>query len=277
MSITKTELNQNEFRVVGISRSGNHAIINWILSQIKGTYCFLNCAEPKYNPFESARPLSLGGKTYETNMASFDLESEKRGDFLNKDFLLYSYEDCFLGSLDHKMFKDHREEWVGKSTLKKNIIILRDPINLFASRLKANLLQGHYSHGAKPITLLTLKRIYKQHANQFLGRKTYLKNSVGINFNSWTMDKNYRKSITDELGIPFTDDGFDEVSGVVGGSSFDGMKFSGNANEMKLHNRWEEYKEDEKFIDLFDLELLDLAEEIFGTTPAVAFFRSKIE
>jgi hypothetical protein len=50
--------NRNEWRAVGMSRSGNHAIIQWLLAQAKGRTCFLNCTEPKNNPF--ARPRCLG-------------------------------------------------------------------------------------------------------------------------------------------------------------------------------------------------------------------------
>jgi hypothetical protein len=51
-------LNRVEIRVIGMSRSGNHAIIDWVLSQARGRMCFLNCAEPGTNPFRSARPVS---------------------------------------------------------------------------------------------------------------------------------------------------------------------------------------------------------------------------
>ena len=57
---TKPHVNENEIRVVGMSRSGNHAIINWILQGIRGPYCFLNCAEAGHNPFAWARPLKPG-------------------------------------------------------------------------------------------------------------------------------------------------------------------------------------------------------------------------
>lgn len=267
---------RNEFRIVGISRSGNHAIINWIIRQIQGKYCFLNCAEPKHNPFRTARPLSMEGKVFETNIDNFNLEKEKEKDFSEKDYLLYNYEDCFLGPLNNKAQAADRAEWVGISEVKKDLLILRDPFNLFASRIKAGLMRGHYTHyGVKPISLLTIKRIYKQHAREFLGEKNHLKNKVPIKFNSWTSDETYRREITEALNIPFTDEGLQDVPSVAGGSSFDGRTLSGKGNKMNLNSRWKKYANDEEYWSLFDQELIDLTTEIFGEIEPVKFLIKK--
>ncbi|MEX0649293.1 MAG: hypothetical protein WEA56_00115 [Balneolaceae bacterium] len=269
-------IHKKEFRFIGMSRSGNHAIINWVIHQLNGMYCFLNCAEPKQNPFVTARPLNEGGLTYKTNIPSFDLQREQKGEFSEKDYLLYSYEDCFLGPLSHRDFRKNRDRWIGKTSVGKNLLILRDPFNLFASRIKSNLLLGHYTHGTKPISPLTLKRIYKQHAAEFLGERNYLKNKVPVSFNSWASDTGYRKKLTEQLGIPFSDKGFEKVSKVAGGSSFDGMKHSGNANRMNLHSRWKEFSAEEKYWNLFDDELIELTRKIFGNIPPVKYYNRYI-
>lgn len=267
---------KNEFRFVGMSRSGNHAIINWVLDQLEGEFLFLNCAEPKFNPFASARPLKLGGKNHLTNIENFNYKLETQGYFNTKDYLLYSYEDCFLGGLNHSGFKKNHNKWVGRSATQKDILILRDPFNLFASRIKSNLLKGHHSHGAKPISILTLKRIYKQHAKEFLRKKNNLKNLVPVNYNRWTKSEEYRKNLAFRLGIEFTDNGFNQVSNVAGGSSFDGIKLSGQAHRMDLHNRWKNFAHDEEYWELFDGELVDLTFEIFGEIPPLHFYHEKI-
>lgn len=270
-------INKEEFKFIGLSRSGNHAIINWIIEQINGSYCFLNCTEPKYNPFTSARPLNDEGITYTSNIPDFNLEQEQSGNFSKKDYLLYSHEDCFLGSVNHRLFQQNKQEWIGETENSKNILILRDPFNLFASRIKANLLLGHHTHGARPISFKILKKIYKQHAKEFLGKKNNLKNKVPINYNHWVQNEEYRKSIAEELKIPFSDKGFEQVSNVAGGSSFDGVELSGNANRMKLHDRWKNYEHDESYWELFDDELVDLASEIFGDIPPAQHLQKKSE
>lgn len=127
----KKIINGNEFRVIGMSRSGNHAIINWIIQQVKGRYCFLNCVEPKTNPFCTSRPLSHD-ITYLTNYDEFDLTAEQEGLFSVKDYLIYSYEDCFLGMVCGDEFEERHDEFVGCSRRRIDILILRDPFNLFA-------------------------------------------------------------------------------------------------------------------------------------------------
>lgn len=263
----------NEFRFVGLSRSGNHAIINWVIRQLDGRYCFLNCTEPKFNPYFTSRPLSGEGKTYQTNIEDFALEKEQQMQFTQKDYLLYNHEDCFLGPLEKSGQSENIDSWVGGSRTRRDILIIRDPFNLFASRIRAGLIPSEYTpRGAKPTSILTLQRIYKQHAREFLGKKNYLKkNKIAINFNSWSTDKDYRRNFTDQLGIPFTDKGFREVADVAGGSSFDGLALSGNAHKMNIHSRWKQFASDKEYWALFDPEIIDLARKIFGEIPPLQF------
>ena len=266
-----------QLRIVGLSRSGNHAVINWILHQLQGKYCFLNCTEPKYNPYYTSRPLSAEGDSYKTNIEEFDLEAEQQGNFSQKDHLIFSHEDCFLGNMETKKNREQLEEWVGKAEEKQNILVLRDPFNAFASRVKSGLIQGHHTHhGAKPISTLTLRRIYKQHAKEFLRQKKNLKNLVPINFNQWNSSVEYRRKIADELGLDFSDEGYKKVTETAGGSSFDGVEFSGNPHKMNLQDRWENYKDDETYWELFDAEIADYSEKIFGNTPALQYYREHV-
>lgn len=268
---------KNLIRIVGLSRSGNHAVINWILHQLHGKYCFLNCTEPKFNPFYTSRPLSEEGNTFKTNIESFDLEQEQQGNFSEKDHLLFSHEDCFLGNMDKKKQREQLEDWLGKAEEKRNILVLRDPFNLFASRVKSGLIQGHQTHhGARPISTLTLRRIYKQHAREYLGKKKNLKNLVAINFNNWNSSLEYREKIANKLNLEFSDEGYKKVEKTAGGSSFDGTAFSGAPHKMNLQDRWKKYKDDESYWELFDAEIADLSEEIFGDTPALQYYKAHI-
>src|SRR3954463_829192 len=92
-----SDVNVTEIRVIGMSRSGNHAIINWILAQARGRTCFLNCAEPGTNPFVSARPLTPELPGWRASYEDFEIEAERAGRFSRKDLLIHSYEDTFLG------------------------------------------------------------------------------------------------------------------------------------------------------------------------------------
>ncbi|MBK6265580.1 hypothetical protein JKA74_11075 [Marivirga sp. S37H4] len=262
---TNDIVNKNELRVVGMSRSGNHAIINWIIQQLNGRYCFLNCAEPKTNPFYTARPLHQEA-TYRANYNGFDLEAEKVRNFSKKDYLIHSYEDCFLSMLNHKTFEEQHDAFVGPSENRLDILILRDPFNLFASRIRSGLYKEK-KPGAQ-VTPLTARRIWKQHAREALGLKRHLQQKkIVINYNLWVFDPEYRQNIAIQLGLAFTDNGFHEVSDVAGGSSFDGLKFENRAGNMKVLDRWKHYVDDPAYKMIFDDELIDLSHQVFGHIP----------
>jgi hypothetical protein len=251
-------VNQTEYRVIGMSRSGNHTIINWLMSQIRGRVCFLNCAEAKTNPFLSARSLHHG-RSYAVNYPGFDIESERQGQFSPKDYLIHSYEDCFLGSICHNLFERNHDRFVGRSRQRFDILILRDPFNLFASRLKS---------GYSGVPMATATRIWKQHAREYLGIREHLAyNKTLINYNIWATDRSYRRQIAGALGLEFTDAGFDRVAHCGGGSSFDGTDFDGRASAMGILERWKHFIDDLEYRCIFEPQMVALSHQIFGHIP----------
>ncbi len=253
-------INQKEFRVMGMSRSGNHAIINWILRQAAGRNCFLNCAEGKTNPFVSAREAD-NGLPYEANYAEFEWEREQSGLLTQKNLLIHSYEDSFLGYVCHPLFEQNHDQWVGASKARYDLLILRDPFNLFASRLYADL---------SALSLSTAVRIWKQHANEFLGlRRTMNQQRILINYNRWATERSYRAQLAAQLGLHFTDAGISTVHRTAGGSSFDGYRYDGDASKMRVLDRWKVYQHDPHFRQLFDRDMVNTARRIFGPLASV--------
>ena len=249
-----------------MSRSGVHAIINWITAQIDGRYCFLNCLELKKNPFHAARPLK-SGIPYLANYASFDLEREQQGSLSRKDYLLYNYEDCFLGMVCNDEFEAQRDAWVGRSARQVDVLVLRDPFNLFASRKKADFVNPDKAE-RYVVSWKTARRIWKQHAREFIYGRRYLSNErVLISYSDWVTDWSYRRRIARKLGLVFTDAGFESVAKCAGGSSFDGTKYDGRADQMNVLQRWTHFQHDEQYRELFDEEMLHFSEEIFGRIP----------
>lgn len=261
-------INRNEWRIIGLSRSGNHAVINWLLAHLEGRFCFLNCVEPKHNPFECARPMGSGA-LYQINYDQFDLQAEQQGVHSPKDYLLYSYEDCFLGLLRHAPSEVCHDRWVGPSGQRRDLLILRDPFNLFASRIHFGLDQipHHRALG-----------IWKQHARDALGIRRYLPASrLWISYNRWVTSERYRREIAGQLGLSFTDAAIDEVADTAGGSSFDGLKHHRNASKMKVLERWREFADDEDYWRLFDEETIRLSTALFGPPPRERELSSQAE
>lgn len=247
-------VNDTEIRVIGMSRSGSHAIINWILRQWPGRCCYLNCAEPGTNPFVSARPLD--GETCWRANYDLDYEAELAGRLSRKDLLIYNFEDTFVGPLGRADVEQRHDADVGRSARRIDVLVLRDPFNLFASRIKSGY--GSVSHAVA-------FRIWKQHAAEFLRRRHLKLNPVvPISFNRWACDRAYREQIAAALGMPFTDDGFETVPSVARGSSFDGVRFDGAASRMRIESRWRHFADDERYVRLFDARTIELSNEIFG-------------
>src|SRR3954454_14374775 len=123
-------VNRTEIRVVGMSRSGNHAIINWILAQSPGRTCFLNCAEPGCNPFVSARPRTPELPGWRASYPDFCIEAEPAGWLSRRDLLIHSYEDSFLGPFKMPENDDRHDGPLGSAVHRIDLLIPRDPRNL---------------------------------------------------------------------------------------------------------------------------------------------------
>lgn len=256
-------VNELEMRVIGLSRSGNHGIIDWILAQTTGRYCFLNCVEPKQNPFRSARLLEHG-RSYRTTIRNFALEREATGEFSPKDLLLYSYEDVYLGAVAHPSFEAMREHYLGTSSSRINVLILRDPFNLLASRIRSGLFDNRYIWGEKVVTHRMAMRIWKQHAREFLQSRRLPGRTVGIVYNRWARDPGYRRAILERLGLPLRDSRAPRVARVAGGSSFDGLRHIRSPHQMNVHRRWEQFAADTTFASYFDASSIQLTRRLFG-------------
>jgi len=248
-------INALEVRVVGMSRSGNHAIIDWILAQASGRTCFLNCAEAGHSPFATARPLSDGGPAHRVSFEGFDPEAERCGRHAPKDLLLHSYEDTFLRALQ-------REVDVGTSARRVDVLVLRDPYNLVASRRASGV--GHVSESVA-------LRIWCQHAREFLGERRHLgPDRLPVSYNRWVAEPAYRRAIAERLGLRHDDRSLRRVPACAGGSSFDGVAFHGRAQEMGVLERWRAFGHEPSYLRLFTSEVRALAERAFATGAALA-------
>ena len=125
-------INNVEFRIVSLARSGHHGIINWIIGQCPGRVCYLNGAKPGMDPY-----LTYVSKDLKNISEQEFLEDrEKKTKTSKKDYLIYSYEELPLQEIFSEDAKSYHDKHLGKSSKRFDILILRDPYNYFASRLK---------------------------------------------------------------------------------------------------------------------------------------------
>ena len=247
-----------------MSRSGNHAIINWILAQASGRVCFLNCAEAGTNPFHTARPLDGDGVAFKANFP-LDLAAEQRGEHGAKDLLVHSYEDTFLRPLAYT--PPQREALTGSALQRMDVLILRDPYNLFASRLAS---------GMGSVSSHVAARVWCQHAREFSGSRSHLRRDlVTVDYNRWATSHSYRRGVSHRLGLEFDDASSRHVPVTAGGSSFDGTTRDGAAGSMAVLDRWRGFMHDPAYRAVFNDTVHRLSRHIFGVTPATEAFASR--
>lgn len=246
--------------IYGLKRSGNHGIINWLLGQ-DHFFLFANNIIP-------IAPIIRGEEIVPKPRAIEPWLKERvfcgRKKLLWPIFKLYPDIWSFAASLedhslDTKFFK-------GESPETAELLILRDPFNLFASRVKKAFNIEHDAYpreiGGELNRTITL---WKSHAREFLGETNQLRNAVFVYFNAWFSDQNYRRQISKQLNLRFSDKGFSCVSSIGGGSSFDSTAFDGRSIKMAVLNRRNQLtKRERRLFDdiLSDPDLTELAQRV---------------
>jgi len=263
-------INEKDIKIIGMQRTGNHAIVNWIYSQCDELKCVLNHIPINRNPFIA---FSKKGTVKEFNQnfkQKLNITAERLGFFAPKKLLIYTYEDEIIQDVFNKFSEKKHNSWVGASKTRYELLIIRDPFNLFASRLKRddNNIKNKYSlrntqQRDKVVNL------WKNHAKEFLGdTDSMTHNKICVNYNTWFTDKKYRRNLAETLNIDFTDESINEVLHIGGGSSFDRTELNNEASKMKVLERWKAFAEDEGFISIFqDQEIIELYKRIFAGTP----------
>lgn len=209
----------------GMKRSGNHALARWIQAQTRG---------PFFNNVVPTTPiiLGLGPARYPVTYGALDvvdryISGHEEATGCAEDTIV-SVEDHRLDVLDHTSFP--------MPVL--NLLIVRDPWNLFASRIK-KAFSVHKPQYPRSMGFLMERviNIWKSHASEFLGRTNTLPDATMVSFTRWFSDEAYRRRLAARLILDFDDAEYYAVSAIGGGSSFNGMAYDGRANEMDVLNR----------------------------------------
>ena len=207
------------FLVHGMKRSGNHAIIEWMLAQDHFVFC---------NNLIPVAPILRGEKSLPAPRDFTAWEREKLGEGKADRLLCASLEDH---ALNVRPF-----EQLPTGTVQ--VLIVRDPANFFASRIRKSRSIDHpaYPREAGPL-LARVVEGWKVHVREYLGLTSTLTNRVGVSFNAWFTDPDYRRALSARLGLSFSDQGFGRVSAAGGGSSFDRTDFNGDNVRMNVLDR----------------------------------------
>ena len=236
----------------GIRRSGNHVVRNWIASQFKSGLCATNVITSNLMNVDKVIGADRTKELSKVLGIDWTKKVSEQWGSLNK---IVSFEEHPLSTIG----QDY-EQVLGKHDSVKKVVILRDPYNLFASRIKHynRMLDSGVLFDKEGVTLL-----WREYAEFFVGKPSGV---ILVSYNRFVSDKGYRQELSEKLGGSFNDSTIDRIDENARGSSFDGMSFDGKASEMRVFDRWKVYKDNKDFRALFTKEIRDLAKKIFNFT-----------
>lgn len=193
------------FRLAGYARSGQHAISNWIMAHAPPTSLWIN---------------NIHGSGQEV-------------DFQHYWFGPVNLEDIHLIGIGFEGDLNKSNNHFPEAPL---ILVIRDIFNQTASIAKHPDLQldQDYFDG------------WERNARQALGQTKITTGPLIIaNYNKWVISSEYRSDlyskIKDYIGFNYRfTDNTNFVSKIGGGSSFDGLKYQGQANKMKVLERYKD-------------------------------------
>lgn len=227
--------------VHGMKRSGNHGIINWMLAQ--GRFLFFNNIIPIAPILRGHKPMPPPEDLPVWLRQQLLPEGGTWWAFLREQWALRRH--TLLVSLeDHDL---HIRPFRRLPKAHRHVLIVRDPYNLFASRIRkaATLDNPAYPREAGAALERVVTR-WKQHAREYLGLTNTLAPKEGVYFNAWFADPAYRRALSQRLGLDFSDEGFTAVSGTGGGSSFDGTAYDADNRRMNVLDRASQLTDDER-------------------------------
>ncbi len=270
-----TPRNDLEIQVFGLRRSGNHAVLSWLIANLPQPAHFLNNVDPFSDPFRGFHNATLPN-TVAIHKPMTDAQVEAvRAE--HKHCLVYNYEHLALNQLRQRPLVAEREHTIGASARTLRLLILRDFWNWMASRAKQFINRG-VGEPEKLVRALTHEAaMWKQYAREFEGKTRLIEREgfVGVNYNDWVASPDTRQRLLAALGLEVRSLSIDYVPNLGLGSSFDGTAYSGQAAGMDVGGRWKYLTAEPLLQGLLatwraDEELLALNERLFQLRDPVA-------
>lgn len=232
-------------------RSGNHAIIEWLMRNLDTqSLIFLNnCGEG--DPFQSFSYCNFfiegtrrkhRGNIHREKNAHFDRLMNLKG---NVEQLVISYE--MFSPLPNER-KCLWEQCGINGTLQRDIFVVRSPLNLIASSLQRIRKEYARPRRCSARTNLFKKQIstqYGAYMEVFGGAKT-----TTVIYDRWGAEEDYRLECLKELSLSAVSLDLGEMTDAGGGSSFDANQ---EVRTISMSRRWENFREDSDFLESLDL------------------------
>ncbi|WP_323718695.1 alpha/beta fold hydrolase [Paracoccus aminovorans] len=236
--------NDIEIQLFGLQRSGNHAVIAWILQQFDEPTVFLNNVAHFSDPYLNWRSGPVAGMEQISKLNSGRIEELRAR---QKHLLVYSYENLKLSELAWRPLVPDPEQQIGRSRHIRRVLLLRDFFNWVASRIRL-MEYRQQDISATVANLNPTINLWLGYVREFLGETDYLgaEDVVRISYPRWIGDREYRAYLLGRMSLPLSNNDNDKVPDVGGGSSFDKTSFTGAASNMRIGERWH-YLRDARF------------------------------
>lgn len=233
------------FFLFGLRRGGNHAILEWLRGHFdENKVWHLNDADMSL--------LETDGKQLTVDRIRYSKMPVPSG----KTILIVGYEniDPMLFPLAHNARIAHRSDVV---------VVLRDYPNNAASIVKQAYSDPAWAYSRRISGFPELWKRYAEYLESGAFGHTY------ISYNKWFVDLEGRRDISRSLGLKHSDRGLGVVNPAGRGSSFEGMRRAGRAQEMNVLNRWQGMFDHDlfQFLLLADDDVLEMSRRLFGGFP----------
>lgn len=207
---------EKDIYLIGYQRAGTHAIGNYILRNGSKE----KAREVSHDIYQCGQDFLLNAKYTDRLYERYDLTKIRNCRNLITSYELHNLYNISINIKQCLQDIQYNEYYC--------VILLRDIKNHIASLMKmyGNSLGSHIINDI-------LSR-YKEALNE----TNYLENRVVVLFDLWFLSKDYRKDMCKKLGLDFYDYGLNEVTSFGNGSSFDSQNYNGNAQSMKVRERY---------------------------------------
>jgi len=252
------------YLIYGVKRTGNHAIINWLIPQVGEAVRFFN--DQKYMLMDLTNRddehhlvehiLQLfTAKVFHNNKMGRSTEAFS-DEYINVDNII-SFESTKLNrmlELECQWLEDlNRGIKLRNSKLvigndNTYIILLRNPWNIVASQIRWRI-DRKDKYERTDIDMEVWSEFYEHYIT------SKHPNPHFIIYDKWFMDIEYRKKVSSELSLEFSDVNKNKVARAGGGSSFDKMEYDDRAEEMNVLNRYEEMMYHESMQDFVKTDM----------------------
>lgn len=229
----------------GLQRSGNHAILNWLIGLDQENTLFFNMVRPGNDLLDRPSGISLpdGTRAYATRVRGKRVIQPEHLEWFEKNGgrLLLSYENYPIEKFSTSQLNQPVFQRFGQASEEKNMLVLRNPFNMLpsAEKMMRRIMVREGKDEKWMINALNRRlALWKNYAFLHLNPVSLTKGEfITFLFDRWVSEKEYRDSMADKLGYTNQDRFLDFVSDAGKGSSFSGSKLGQREDVL---NRWGE-------------------------------------